>query len=152
VFAIRKDGEGSSSNERVRWRQNAVAGDEAEQEQVFDAVVICNGHYTEPRTTADIPVLDAWPRGKQMHSHSYCVLDLFADQVWSSRRRHLPGNRRRGQRLPGYRNLWLSSMVERADEDGTSVVFRDGRFVTADVRSRSRCFSSFGSPSRAQAC
>jgi cation diffusion facilitator CzcD-associated flavoprotein CzcO len=71
VLAVSKDNdEGSSGGWMVRWRRNVV-GDESEQEQegeeVFDAVVVCNGHYTEPRTAADsIPGLDAWPPGKQM--------------------------------------------------------------------------------------
>ncbi|PWZ52884.1 Flavin-containing monooxygenase FMO GS-OX-like 4 [Zea mays] len=157
VLAVSKDNdEWSSGGWRVRWRRNA-AGDESEQEQeeVFDAVVVCNGHYTEPRTAAaDIPGLDAWPPGKQMHSHSYRVPAPFADQVvviigasnsGADISREIAGVAREVHMadrsaptatchtLPGYRNLWLRSMVERADQDGTTVVFRDGSSVRADV-------------------
>ncbi|CAN6325152.1 unnamed protein product [Urochloa humidicola] len=55
----------------VRWRNKAAAaggggdddageGGDEEQEEAYDAVVVCNGHYTEPRI-ADIPGVDAWP-------------------------------------------------------------------------------------------
>ncbi|CAN6319910.1 unnamed protein product [Urochloa humidicola] len=148
----------------VRWRNKVAlaaggggagaddAGEAGEEEQeYYDAVVVCNGHYTEPRI-ADIPGVDAWP-GKQMHSHSYRVPDSFHDQVvviigaknsGGDISREIAGVARevhmtnRGspaatcERLPGYTNLWLRSMVERADPDG-SVVFRDGGSVRADV-------------------
>uniref|UniRef100_A0A453J9T2 Flavin-containing monooxygenase n=2 Tax=Aegilops tauschii subsp. strangulata TaxID=200361 RepID=A0A453J9T2_AEGTS len=55
----------------------ASVGNEVEEE-VFDAVVVCNGHFTEPRL-ADIAGIDGWP-GKQMHSHSYRVPDPFHGQ------------------------------------------------------------------------
>ena len=35
----------------------------------FDAVVVCNGHYSEPRSPA-FPGSETWP-GTQMHSHNY---------------------------------------------------------------------------------
>lgn len=158
VLAVTKDDgdleESSSCRWRVRWRRNAAAGDEADEEEVFDAVVVCNGHYTEPRTAADIPGLDAWPPAKQMHSHSYRVPAPFADQVvvivgasnsGADISREIAGVAREVhmadrsapdatcRRLPGYRNLWLRSMVARADQDGTTVVFRDGSSVRADV-------------------
>ncbi|CAN6300829.1 unnamed protein product [Urochloa humidicola] len=126
------------------------AGEE-EQEEYYDAVVVCNGHYTEPRI-ADILGVDAWP-GKQMHSHSYRVPDPFHDQVvviigaknsggdisreiaGVAREVHMANRASPAatcERLPGYDNLWLRSMVERADPDG-SIVFRDGGSVRADV-------------------
>jgi cation diffusion facilitator CzcD-associated flavoprotein CzcO len=37
--------------------------------EVFDAVVVCNGHYSEPRVPT-FPGSDTWP-GLQMHSHNY---------------------------------------------------------------------------------
>ena len=39
------------------------------ERSVFDAVVVCNGHYSEPRCPT-ISGSDAWP-GTQMHSHNY---------------------------------------------------------------------------------
>ena len=155
VLAVTTKDDDEGSSWRVRWRRNAAAAGEQEEEEVFDAVVVCNGHYTEPRTAADdIPGLDAWPPGKQMHSHSYRVPGPFADQVvvivgasnsGADISREIAGVAREVhmadrwapaatcRRLPGYRNLWLRSMVERADADGTTVVFRDGSSVRADV-------------------
>ncbi|CAN6312674.1 unnamed protein product [Urochloa humidicola] len=137
----------------VRWRNKTAAGEEEEEEREehYDAVVVCNGHYTEPRM-ADIPGVDSWP-GKQMHSHTYRVPDPFHDQVvviiganysggdisreiaGVAREVHMANRASPAstfERLPGYCNLWLRSMVERADPDG-SVVFRDGSSVRADV-------------------
>jgi thioredoxin reductase len=44
-------------------------------EKHFDAVVVCNGHYSEPR----VPVYDGQSEfpGKQMHSHNYRTPDVF---------------------------------------------------------------------------
>ncbi|KAJ4713865.1 Flavin-containing monooxygenase [Melia azedarach] len=50
-----------------------------EEEEIFDAVVVCNGHYTEP-LVAEIPGISSWP-GKQIHSHNYRVPKPFQDQV-----------------------------------------------------------------------
>lgn len=47
--------------------------------QVFDAVLVCNGHYSEP----NLPVVagsDCWP-GLQMHSHNYRVPEVFTGQT-----------------------------------------------------------------------
>ena len=43
------------------------------QTDTFDAVVVCNGHYSEPRTP-NYPGSDAWP-GVQTHSHNYRTPD-----------------------------------------------------------------------------
>ncbi|KAL3516965.1 hypothetical protein ACH5RR_023867 [Cinchona calisaya] len=48
-------------------------------EEIFDAVVVCNGHYTQPKV-AHLPGIEKWP-GKQIHSHNYRVLEPFRDQV-----------------------------------------------------------------------
>ncbi|KAL7161265.1 hypothetical protein ACSBR2_041835 [Camellia fascicularis] len=50
-------------------------------EEVFDAVVVANGHYSKPwlPTTEG---MDAW-RGKQMHSHVYRVPEPFRNEVTS---------------------------------------------------------------------
>ncbi|KZV45324.1 flavin-containing monooxygenase FMO GS-OX-like 4 [Dorcoceras hygrometricum] len=69
----------------VRSRKN-------ESGDVYDAVVVCNGHHTEPRI-AEIPAwnfdcrshlkhsgIDEWP-GKQIHSHNYRVPEPYRDQI-----------------------------------------------------------------------
>ncbi|CAN6222153.1 unnamed protein product [Urochloa humidicola] len=56
----------------VRYEGEAAA-------EVFDAVVIAVGQYTQPRLPT-IKGMDKWSR-RQLHSHSYRVPDAFKDQV-----------------------------------------------------------------------
>ncbi|TVU31749.1 hypothetical protein EJB05_23447, partial [Eragrostis curvula] len=121
------------------------------EEEVYDAVVVCNGHYTEPRV-AVIPGVDVWP-GKQMHSHNYREPEPFLDQVVIiigasasavdisrdvasvAKEVHVADRSAPAstcEKQPGYDNLWLHSMIDRAQQDG-SVVFRDGISIKADV-------------------
>ncbi|CBI25788.3 unnamed protein product, partial [Vitis vinifera] len=62
-----------------KWRLRSRRGNDEEVDEIFDAVVVCNGHHTEPRI-AEIHGIDAWP-GKQMHSHNYRIPEPFRDQV-----------------------------------------------------------------------
>jgi hypothetical protein len=48
------------------------------QTEVFDALLVCNGHYTEPRLP-DIPGAEQFP-GLLMHSHNYRRPDGFRGQ------------------------------------------------------------------------
>ncbi|XP_004301334.1 PREDICTED: flavin-containing monooxygenase FMO GS-OX-like 4 isoform X2 [Fragaria vesca subsp. vesca] len=48
-------------------------------EEIYDAVVVCCGHYTKPRV-AEIPGITTW-KGKQIHSHNYRTPEPFRDQV-----------------------------------------------------------------------
>ncbi|MCD7470141.1 Flavin-containing monooxygenase FMO GS-OX1 [Datura stramonium] len=117
----------------------------------YDAVVICNGRYTEPQI-ADIPGIEVWP-GKQIHSHNYRVPEPFRDQVivviggatsatdisreiaevakevHISSRSALSGT---PKKLHGYENLWLHSMIDAVGIDG-GVNFQDGSKVYADI-------------------
>ncbi|XBH96887.1 hypothetical protein VPH35_087192 [Triticum aestivum] len=133
-------------------RKLAGAGSdlEGEQSEVFDAVVVCNGHFAEPRL-ADIAGIGGWP-GKQMHSHSYRVPDPFHGQVvviigynpsGMDISRDIAGVAKEVhvairsapaemQSATAHANLWLHPMIEFAEEDG-SVVFRDGSRVKADA-------------------
>ncbi|KAK6935202.1 Flavin monooxygenase-like [Dillenia turbinata] len=129
----------------VKWRalEKRVDADE-----VFDAVVICNGHYTE-RRLAFIPGIDEWP-GKQMHSHNYHVPEPFRDQVviligssasavdisgdiaGVAKEVHVASRSVADQTLgkqPGYENIWLHSMVKAL----ITVAFQDGSVVRAEV-------------------
>ena len=45
----------------------------------YNAVVVCNGHYSEPNLP-DIAGMDAFP-GLQIHSHNYRAPQQFKDQV-----------------------------------------------------------------------
>ncbi|KAK8578203.1 hypothetical protein V6N13_047057 [Hibiscus sabdariffa] len=120
-------------------------------DEIYDAVVVCNGHYTEPRI-AEIPGINSWP-GKQMHSHNYRSPEPFRDQVVIligssssavdicrevaavAKEVHVASRSVADEtytKQPGYDNLWLHSMIDNALDDGT-VVFRNGKLVLADV-------------------
>ncbi|XWS49769.1 hypothetical protein CRYUN_Cryun12cG0031200 [Craigia yunnanensis] len=120
-------------------------------DEIFDAVVVCVGHYTEPRI-AEIPGVNLWP-GKQMHSHNYRIPEPFRDQVVIligcsasavdisrdiaaiAKEVHVASRSVADETYTkqlGYNNLWLHSMIDSAREDGT-VVFRNGKVVLADV-------------------
>ncbi|KAJ4954938.1 hypothetical protein NE237_011721 [Protea cynaroides] len=138
----------------VKSRKRAGAdGDDPliDSDEVYDGVVICNGHFTEPRI-AEIPGIDSWP-GKQMHSHNYRVPDPFRDQVVVligssssgadisrdiarvAKEVHIAVRSITNETIgkqPGYENIWLHSMIKGAHGDGT-VVFQDGSSVLPDV-------------------
>ncbi|CAM0956251.1 unnamed protein product [Alopecurus aequalis] len=144
VIGVRREAAGRWA---VTSRKLGVKG--KQDEEMYDAVVVCNGHYTEPRI-ASIP--DAWP-GKQMHSHNYRVPGPFLDQVVIvigasasavdisrdiasvAKEVHIADRSAPAstcEQEPGYDNMWLHSMIEGAREDG-SVVFQDGSSIKADV-------------------
>ncbi|KAK9148068.1 hypothetical protein Scep_006825 [Stephania cephalantha] len=142
------------NHENKKWvvgsRRIGGGGDD-EKVEVFDAVVVCIGHYSEPRL-ARFPGIDLWPR-KQIHSHNYRVPDPFRDQVvvligssasaqdisrdisGVAKEVHIASRSSSDStpiRLPGYDNMWLHSMIESTHEDGR-VIFQDGSSVYADV-------------------
>ncbi|KAE8697526.1 Flavin-containing monooxygenase FMO GS-OX5 [Hibiscus syriacus] len=121
-----------------------------EQKEVFEALVICNGNFTEPNI-AQFPGRDTWP-GLQMHSHNYRTPEQFknkivvligkgpsgidilkeiaplAKEVHQAVR--TPGLQ--SLRLENYSNTWRHSMIECAHEDGR-VIFQDGSTVDPDI-------------------
>ncbi|WCJ25979.1 Flavin-containing monooxygenase family protein [Euphorbia peplus] len=120
-------------------------------DEIFDAVVICNGHYTDT-SVAEIPGISSWP-GKQIHSHNYRVPEPFQDQVVVlignsssasdismeiarvAKEVHIASRAVASEtyeKRPGYDNMWLHSMIECVHQDG-SVVFQNGRVVLADI-------------------
>ncbi|KAI6707332.1 hypothetical protein NL676_010294 [Syzygium grande] len=134
---------------KVRWRMRNGGG--GEEEEVFDAVVVCNGHYTEPRI-AEIPGIDLWP-GKQMHSHNYrtpepfqdlvvvligsasSAVDISRDIAKVAKEVHVTSRSYEVETLgiqPGYDNMWLHPVIDKAHEDG-KVTFLDGSSVHADI-------------------
>ncbi|EER91959.1 hypothetical protein BDA96_01G295400 [Sorghum bicolor] len=148
VLSVRRE-DGGGGRWAVTSRKLGEKG--SGQEEFYDAVVVCNGHYTEPRI-AVIPGVDAWP-GKQMHSHNYRVPEPFLDQVVivigasasafdisrdiasMAEEVHIADRSAPAstcKKEPGYDNLWLHSMIDHAQEDGT-VVFQDGSSIKADV-------------------
>ncbi|XP_021721719.1 flavin-containing monooxygenase FMO GS-OX-like 4 [Chenopodium quinoa] len=138
----------------VKYRR--VGGDEgSDVAKTYDAVVVCNGHYTEPRVADNIPGIDLWP-GRQIHSHNYRTPEPYQDQVVvliglsasaidicrdiavSAKEVHVASRSEAAgilQKLgkhPVYDNLWFHPMIEKAHEDGR-VSFQDGSVVLADV-------------------
>ncbi|XBI45391.1 hypothetical protein VPH35_109866 [Triticum aestivum] len=63
-----------------QWTVRSVdLGKSEEVEEAFDAVMVANGHYSQPRLPS-IEGMEVW-RGRQMHSHSYRVPEPFRDEV-----------------------------------------------------------------------
>ncbi|XP_021721721.1 flavin-containing monooxygenase FMO GS-OX-like 5 [Chenopodium quinoa] len=138
----------------VKYRR--VGGDKgSDMAETYDAVVVCNGHYTEPQLADNIPGIDLWP-GRQIHSHNYRVPELYQDQVvvlighassavdisrdiaGSAKEVHVTTRSEAAGKLakfgkhPVYDNLWLHPMIEQAHEDGR-ISFQDGSVALADV-------------------
>ncbi|XP_074280003.1 flavin-containing monooxygenase FMO GS-OX-like 3 [Silene latifolia] len=132
----------------VEWRVKEEGKRAKLEEEVFEAVVVCNGHCTVPRV-ADVPGIEKWP-GKQIHSHNYRVPDPFHNQVVV-----VIGNGPSAQdisrdickvakevhvssRSPDTvfskldHNLWQHSSIHDTREDGT-VEFEDGSSVQATI-------------------
>ncbi|GMI98311.1 hypothetical protein like AT1G62620 [Hibiscus trionum] len=120
------------------------------KEEVFEAVVICNGKHTEPRT-AEFPGRDTWPR-LQMHSHNYRAPEQFENKivliigngtsagdilreiapVAKQVHQAIRGPNSQLKRLEKYDNAWQHSMIECAHKNG-EVTFLDGSIVDVDV-------------------
>lgn len=120
-------------------------------EQVFDAVVVCSGHHTEPRVATDIPGIDKWPR-KQVHSHNYRVPEPFRDQIVViigsgpsavdisrdiakvAKEVHLSSRSPdvKVAKLDRYNNVWQHSKINYVYEDGR-VAFLDGSTIEPDI-------------------
>ncbi|KAK9278143.1 hypothetical protein L1049_027702 [Liquidambar formosana] len=122
-------------------------------EEVFDAVVVASGHYSQPKLPT-IKGMDAWKR-KQMHSHIYRVPEPFRNEVVV-----VVGNSYSGQDISmelvevakevylcskslditeglskvisKHKNLHLSPQIDSLHEDGR-VLFVDGSWVIADT-------------------
>ncbi|KAG0490322.1 hypothetical protein HPP92_007185 [Vanilla planifolia] len=130
--------------------QKINGGDISDETELYDAVVVCNGHYTEPRV-AEIPGIRTWP-GKQIHSHNYRIPEPFLDQVVVvigssasaadisreiadfAKEVHI-ANRSASAGTPmklSMNNVWLHSMIERTLADGI-VLFKDGSQAKVDV-------------------
>ncbi|KAF5730176.1 putative dimethylaniline monooxygenase [Tripterygium wilfordii] len=137
-----------------KWVVRSKLKDDSEVvEEVFDAVVVASGHYSQPRLPT-IRGMDSWKR-KQMHSHIYRVPEPFRKEVVV-----IIGNSLSGQDISmelvevakevhlsakslgisqglskvisKHDNLHLHPQVESLREDGR-VVFVDGSWVIADT-------------------
>ncbi|KAL8267707.1 hypothetical protein R6Q59_001505 [Mikania micrantha] len=131
----------------VEWQTTKVGS----AEEVFDAVVVCIGHYTEPRVANDVPGIEEWSR-KQLHSHNYRVPEPYQDQVvvvigsgpsafdisreiaTTAKEVHLSSRSSnvKVSMVDGYQNMWQHMKIKRVFDDGT-VVFQDDDSIVADV-------------------
>ncbi|EAZ01196.1 hypothetical protein OsI_23222 [Oryza sativa Indica Group] len=144
--------------DRDGWAVRSRRG-EVETEEVFDAVVVAVGSYTQPRLPS-IDGMEAWP-GRQLHSHSYRVPDSFRGEVVVvvgcgfsgkdialelrrvAREVHLSvrsteeamASPAMSKMLARYGNLHLRPQIARLceEEDGAVVAFADGSRVAADT-------------------
>ncbi|XP_022998277.1 flavin-containing monooxygenase FMO GS-OX-like 9 [Cucurbita maxima] len=143
----------------IKWvvRSRDKTGDDYDKilvEQVFDAVVLANGHYSHPRLP-NIKGMDKWKR-KQIHSHVYRVPEPFRDEVVV-----VVGSSQSGQDISlelvevakethistrsmdtiteglskviqKHQNLHLQPQIESLEDDGR-VLFVDGSSIVADT-------------------
>ncbi|KAK9103174.1 hypothetical protein Sjap_020428 [Stephania japonica] len=97
-------------------------GGDGEEVEVFDAVVVCNGHYSEPHLADFL-------------GSSASAQDISRDISGVAKEVHIASRSSSDStpsRLPGYDNMWLHSMIESTHEDGR-VIFQDRSSVYADV-------------------
>ncbi|KAL6642721.1 hypothetical protein ACP70R_020902 [Stipagrostis hirtigluma subsp. patula] len=130
----------------VAWR--GESGEVAEE--AFDAVVVCNGHYTVP-LVPKIRGIDKW-RGKQMHSHNYRTPEPFQDQnvvvvglgasgidiareiSHVAKEVHIASrcSEDRLGKIELYQNAWMHAEIDCIEDDG-QVRFAEGSTVSADT-------------------
>ncbi|XP_062201414.1 flavin-containing monooxygenase FMO GS-OX-like 2 [Phragmites australis] len=130
----------------VAWRSE----DGEVEEELFDAVVVCNGHCTVP-VVPKIQGIDKW-RGKQMHSHNYRTPEPFRDQSvvvvglgasgmdiareisHVAKEVHIASrySEDRLGKIELYQNAWMHTEIDCVQDDGR-VRFAEGSAVAADT-------------------
>lgn len=79
VDRVAREDEGEEARWSSAWSVTSVDSNGMETREMYDAVVVCNGHYSEPR----VPKFDGaetWP-GRRVHSHNYRKPDSFAGKT-----------------------------------------------------------------------
>ncbi|XP_076942396.1 flavin-containing monooxygenase FMO GS-OX-like 3 isoform X2 [Bidens hawaiensis] len=119
--------------------------------EVFDAIVLCNGHNTQSQLTSDIPGIETWSR-KQMHSHNYHVPEPFRDEIvvvigsgpsaldisreiaMIAKQVHMSSRSPlvKVGKSEKFNYMWQHSKIECISKDG-SITFQDGFSIDADV-------------------
>ncbi|KAJ4976137.1 hypothetical protein NE237_001243 [Protea cynaroides] len=115
-------------------------------DELYDAVVVCNGYFTE-LYIVEILGIDS-RLGRQIHSHNYRVLDSFhneaavfignsssgADNFVSLEDLFQMQQLQTIAKQPDYENIWLHYMIKKAHGDDT-MVFQDGSSIdiTRDI-------------------
>ncbi|XP_048141758.1 flavin-containing monooxygenase FMO GS-OX-like 2 isoform X1 [Rhodamnia argentea] len=148
VVRVERAVEGRRDQWAVEWRTGG--GEEAAGVDVFEAVVVCNGKYTQPKI-AEFPGRSTWP-GEQLHSHNYRVPEPYKDKIVLIIGRGVSATDIAKDILPFAREVHQASrettpqvleitkpagvfqhpMIARAQEDG-ELVFQDGSSIHTDV-------------------
>ncbi|XP_030468484.2 flavin-containing monooxygenase FMO GS-OX-like 2 [Syzygium oleosum] len=77
VVRVEQAVEGRRDHWAVEWQTRG--GEEAVGVDFFEAVVVCNGKYSQPKI-AEFPGRSTWP-GEQLHSHNYRVPEPYKDKI-----------------------------------------------------------------------
>ncbi|KAL2337150.1 hypothetical protein Fmac_011596 [Flemingia macrophylla] len=132
------------------WVVESRTRDDSFSREIFQAVVVCTGHFTEPRLPT-IPGIEKWP-GYQIHSHNYRVPEPFRGQIVVvigfaasafdisrdiakvAKEVHIATRSAdvKVMKLANHSNIWQHKMVKCVSED-SMVAFDDGSSVYADV-------------------
>ncbi|WVZ57588.1 hypothetical protein U9M48_007954 [Paspalum notatum var. saurae] len=133
----------------VAWRRGEEGGGEV-VEEAFDAVVVCNGHWTVPMVPK-IRGIDSW-RGKQIHSHNYRTpepfrhqnvvvlgfgasgIDIALEISHVAKQVHIATRYMEDRlgKIELYENVWIHAEVDCIQDDG-NVCFAEGSVVAADI-------------------
>ncbi|XP_038876857.1 flavin-containing monooxygenase FMO GS-OX-like 3 isoform X1 [Benincasa hispida] len=141
----------ASLEELGKWRVEFRCENGAVDYDIFDAVVVCVGNFSQPRV-AEIPGIDGWP-GVQVHSHNYrdpepfrgkvvvligysfSGMDISQELNGIAKEIHVACRSAKTELLDTQStisNVSFHPMIESVRKDGT-VVFQDGCIVSADV-------------------
>ncbi|CAH9110220.1 unnamed protein product [Cuscuta epithymum] len=145
VIRVERIGGGSDD----QWAVDSRTQELTSEVEVFDAVVVCTGHYTQPKL-AELPGIEKW-HGKHIHSHNYrdpepyrnlvvvvignsaSAYDISNDIATVAKEVHLSSrsNDAKVSRSDGSQNVWHHSKVDHVKEN--EVVFEDGGSIYADI-------------------
>lgn len=140
---------GADSEDLTTWLVRSSSPDTGPQEEHFDAVAVCNGHFSVPKVP-DLPGASSFG-GFGLHSHNYRRPEVFAEKKvvllggrasgvdiaievaeHASETVVCARDGRTGQSLPGCSDIQVRPAIERFD--GDDVVLTDGgRIESVDV-------------------
>ncbi|CAI9263992.1 unnamed protein product [Lactuca saligna] len=137
---------------QVEWKRIPVSSASSSNSiEVFDAVVVCNGHNSQPRVALDIQGMNEWTK-KQLHAHNYRVPEPYRDQVVViigsgssaydisreiaivAKEVHLSSRSpdAKVSKMDKFDNIWQHSRIDHVFQDGT-VTFQDEVSIKADT-------------------
>ncbi|KAL7591358.1 hypothetical protein Lser_V15G31797 [Lactuca serriola] len=137
---------------QVEWKSIPVSSaSSSNSTEVFDAVVVCNGHNSQPRVALDIQGMHEWTK-KQLHAHNYRVPEPYRDQVvviigsgssaydisreiaTVAKEVHLSSRSpdAKVSKMDKFHNIWQHSRIDHVFQDGI-VTFQDEVSIKADT-------------------